>query len=112
MSGQFGLWSLPEHWPESPIFTREIKGIDVKIYSRCHGTVDTKDGCACRTLEREGRELKIYTCRLCVEKCLANTAAEARDILLFLRFFWAWRCRTRIAKAARALGADDRILCV
>jgi len=107
---QFGVWSTPRHWPRNPIVSREIKGRKVKFYNRCYATVDVKNGCTCRILERWPRDV-FDTCLLCVETRLADTADEAREQLRLVRFFWAWHCRTRIAKPLRVLGADDRLLC-
>ena len=59
-------------------------------------------GCTCHTLERWPRDV-LYTCQLCVETCLADTADVAREKLLQARFLWAWHCKTRMIASSEVL---------
>ena len=64
-------------------------------------------------VERGGRPWPIYTCSPCIDASLRDVADEARELLLLTRFMWAWQGTVRLSRAvaaARALGADDRLI--
>ena len=103
MAGEYGLWAIPfEVWPRSPVITRKVRGRVQRSYGRCHSRVAIEDGCSCLTLERGGREVNAFTCPLCIRTCLNETADDARELLLQVRFVWAWRGVTRLARTGRS----------
>lgn len=109
----YALWTTPRRWPRSPVITREVRGRVERNYGRCHSRVEIAEGCSCLTEGRGGREFNAFTCLLCIRTCLNDTADDARELLLQVRFLWAWGGATRLARRlrrARAMGADDRMI--
>ena len=96
-------------WPQCPVISYNGReGEVVRCYRRCHSRVKVEDGCKCLTLEREGRLLKNYTCKLCIRICLNETGDDARAVLLEIPCFEAWRRATRERARRGEPGAGRR----